>query len=53
MTNDTDIREEINVRLLREELWLTSGTLMTRLLQILELTIYNSRRKSGALSFLT
>lgn len=31
MTNDTDIGEEINVRLLREELWFTSGTLMTRL----------------------
>jgi len=48
MTNDTDIGEEINVRLLREELWFTSGSLMTRLLQILELRIFKSRRKGGA-----
>jgi hypothetical protein len=48
MTNDTDIREEINVPLLRDELWLTSETLMTRLFQILEHRIYKSQRQNKA-----
>jgi hypothetical protein len=31
MTNDTDITQEINVRLLRGEIWLSPGNVMIRL----------------------